>query len=141
MLEILQTSLQPNAIIGFFLYIISAALIVSVFTYIYTRITPHNEFALIREGNSSASIALGGTLVGFALPINSIITYSISILDFALWSVIACVVQLIAFSVARFLIKNLSDRITRNELSAGILTAFIAITAGLLNAACMVPAP
>lgn len=138
--EAIRFSLQPDALIGFGLYIVGAMLAMWMFLFLYTRITPHNEFALIRAGNTTAAIALGGSLVGFALPINNLITYSSSILDFALWAVIAMVVQLIMFVLTSLVLRGLSSRIERDEVSAGVFAACASIAAGLLNSACMVPA-
>lgn len=138
--DAIRFSLQPQALIGFGMYIIGAMLAMWVFAFLYTRITPHKEFALIREGNTAASVALGGSLIGFALPINNLITYSSSILDFAIWAVIAMLVQLAMFGITNLILRGLSARIERNEVSAGIFIACASVAAGLLNSACMVPA-
>ncbi|MBI6885163.1 DUF350 domain-containing protein [Pseudomonas putida] len=138
--EAIRFSLQPQALIGFGLYIIGAMLAMWLFVFLYTRITPHNEFALIRSGNTAAAIALGGSVIGFALPINNLITYSASILDFAIWALIAMVVQLVMFGLTSLVLRKLSTRIEKDEVSAGIFVASASIAAGLLNSACMVPA-
>lgn len=138
--DAIRFSLQPQALIGFGLYILGAMVAMWLFLYLYTRITPHNEFKLIREGNATAAVALGGSLIGFALPINNLITYSSSILDFAIWAVIAMVVQLVMFGITSLVLRGVSARIERNEMSAGIFSACASVAAGLLNSACMVPA-
>lgn len=138
--EAIQMSLDPQALLGFAVYILGAAAVMCLFAFLYTRITPHKEFVLIREGNATAAIALGGSMIGFALPINNLITHSISLVDFGIWAMIAMVVQLVVFGLTSVVLKGLSDRIKANEMSAGIFVAAISIVAGLLNAACMVPA-
>jgi len=105
----------------------------------YTRLTPHKEFAQIREGNVAAAVALGGALIGFALPASNVITYSISVLDVVIWAVIAAVVQLLAFTATSMVLKDLSARITRGELAAAIYAASVSISVGFLNSACMTP--
>jgi hypothetical protein len=40
----------------------------------YTRVTPHDEFKLIRDNDPAAAIALGLSLLGFVLPLVSAIT-------------------------------------------------------------------
>ena len=97
MLEALQMSLNATAVLGFLFYIVSAVVLLALFQFIYTRITPHKEFELIREGNTAAAVALAGAVIGFALPVASVISHSVSLLDFVVWAVIAAVVQLLAF--------------------------------------------
>ena len=139
MLEALSISLNKAAVLGFVSYILGAAVLFALFQFIYTRITPHREFELIRSGNVAASIALGGAIIGFAIPASNVIAYSISILDFVVWAVIAAFVQLLAFLVTSLVLKGASERIKKGEIAAGIYVAAVAISVGMLNAACMTP--
>lgn len=139
MLEALSISLNKAAVFGFVLYILGAALLFALFQFIYTRITPHKEFELIRAGNVSAAVALGGAIVGFAIPASNVIAYSVSLVDFVVWAVIAAVVQLLAFLLTSLVLKGTSERIKNGELAAGIYVAAVAISVGMLNAACMTP--
>lgn len=139
MLEALQMSLNAAAVLGFLFYIVSAGVLLALFQFIYARVTPHKEFALIREGNSAAAVALAGAVIGFALPVSNVIAHSVSLLDFVAWALIAGVVQLLAFFAGSMVIKGLPGRIQKGEIAAGIYVATIAISVGLLNAACMTP--
>ncbi|MEO4013349.1 MULTISPECIES: DUF350 domain-containing protein [Pseudomonas] len=139
MLEALSISLNKAAVLGFVSYILGAAVLFALFQFIYTRITPHKEFELIRSGNVAAAIALGGAIIGFAIPASNVIAYSISILDFVVWAVIAALVQLLAFLVTSLVLKGTSERIKKGEIAAGIYVAAVAISVGMLNAACMTP--
>ena len=139
MLEALSISLNKAAVFGFVLYILGAAVLFALFQFIYTRITPHKEFELIRAGNTSAAVALGGAIVGFAIPASNVIAYSVSLVDFVVWAVIAAVVQLLAFLLTSLVLKGTSERIKNGEVAAGIYVAAVAISVGMLNAACMTP--
>ncbi len=139
MLEALSISLNPAAVLGFVSYILGAAILFALFQFIYTRITPHKEFELIRSGNVAAAIALGGAIIGFAIPASNVIAYSISLLDFVVWAVIAAFVQLLAFLMTSLVLKGTSERIKKGEIAAGIYVAAVAISVGMLNAACMTP--
>ncbi|QAY84036.1 DUF350 domain-containing protein [Pseudomonas arsenicoxydans] len=139
MLEALSISLNKAAVFGFVSYLLGAAVLFALFQFIYTRITPHKEFELIRSGNVAAAIALGGAIIGFAIPASNVIAYSISILDFVVWAVIAALVQLLAFLVTSLVLKGTSERIRKGEIAAGIYVAAVAISVGMLNAACMTP--
>ncbi|WLI06073.1 DUF350 domain-containing protein [Pseudomonas sp. FP597] len=139
MLEALSISLNKAAVFGFVSYLLGAALLFALFQFVYTRLTPHKEFELIRAGNVSAAVALGGAIIGFAIPASNVIAYSISILDFVVWALIAAIVQLLAFLVTSLVLKGTSARIKKGELAAGIYVAAVAISVGMLNAACMTP--
>ncbi|QHF00555.1 DUF350 domain-containing protein (plasmid) [Pseudomonas cannabina pv. alisalensis] len=139
MLDALKLSLNATAVFGFVIYIVAAAVLFALFQFIYTRLTPHKEFVLIRDNNTAAAIALGGSLIGFALPASSIISYSVSVLDFVVWVVIAAVVQLLAFLATSFVLKGLSDRIAKGEIASAVYAASVAISVGFLNSACMTP--
>ena len=139
MLEALSISLNKAAVLGFVSYILGAAVLFALFQFIYTRITPHREFELIRSGNVAAAIALSGAIIGFAIPASNVIAYSISLLDFVVWAVIAAFVQLLAFLMTSLVLKGTSERIKKGEIAAGIYVAAVAISVGMLNAACMTP--
>ncbi len=139
MLDALSMSVSFQSLFSFLIYIVVAGILFGLFQMAYTRLTPHKEFVLIREGNVAAAIALGGALIGFALPASNVITYSISVMDVVIWAVIAAVVQLLAFTVTSLVLKDLSARISRGELAAAIYAASVSISVGFLNSACMTP--
>ena len=92
----LETTLSSLAGVPAFLaYFALAILMLLIFIRRYTWVTPHDELALIRENNSAASVAFGGALIGFSLPLSSAITHSLSLLDCALWGTIALIVQVL----------------------------------------------
>jgi putative membrane protein len=107
------------------------------FALVYSAITPHHEFRLIREGKNAAAVAFGGSLLGFVLPLHSAISHSVNLVDCALWGGVAFVVQLATFFALRLVIRDLPQRITRDELASGVFVACVSIAVGLLNAACM----
>lgn len=134
----LETTLSSLAGVPPFLaYFATALVLVGLFVRIYTWITPQDELALIRANNAAAATAFGGALIGFALPLSSAITHSLSLLDCVLWGAIALVVQVLTFSVLRLIVKQLPERITQGEIATGILSATAAISVGIINSACM----
>ena len=120
-------------------YFAIAVVLLLLFGFIYTRLTAHDEFELIRHGKSAAAIALGGSLLAFALPLCSAIIHSVSLVDFVIWGVIAMVIQIVTFFAVRVFLPNLSQRITNDEMSAGIFVALTSLSVGAINAACMTP--
>ena len=123
---------------AFLVYFCVSAAVVVGYLFIYTRITPHDEFALIRANDAAAAIALGMSLIGFALPVASAIAHAANIVDCAIWSVIALVVQIIAYFVAQIPDPDLSKRIAAGELASAVWLGMVSVTAGLLSAASMV---
>lgn len=135
MLEMTLTTL--NGIPAFLAYFAVAIALFVAFTVIYSWVTPHHEFELIRANNVSAALAFGGALIGFALPLSSAISHSLSLLDCVIWGLVALVVQVLTFLVLRVLVRQLPERITQGEIAAGVLSAAVAIAVGQINAACM----
>lgn len=134
----LATTLSSlNGIPPFLAYFAVAIVLVLIFVRIYTWITPQDELALIRANNSAASLAFGGALIGFALPLSSAITNSQSLLDCAVWGAVALIVQVLTFVVLRISIKQLPERITKGEVATGAFAGACAIAVGLINAASM----
>lgn len=121
----------------FLAYFAISCVLLVVFALVYTRLTPHHEWQLIRQNVPAASLAFGGSLIGFTLPLHSAISHSVNIIDCALWGVVALIVQLITFAVLRRFIPNISERIANNEMASGIFVAAASISVGLLNAASM----
>ena len=124
---------------AFLSYFGVAMLLLLLFGFIYTRLTAHDEFDLIRHGKSAAAIALGGSLLAFALPLCSAIVHSVSLVDFLIWGVIAMAIQIATFFAVRIFLTGLSQRISNNEISAGLFVALTSLSVGAINAACMTP--
>lgn len=115
----------------------TAAVLTILFVLIYTRITKHNELALIKQNVSAASVAFAGSLIGFALPLASAIDNSADLLDMILWGLVALIVQIVVFLVVRVFMPRVSERIEAGEMAAGIWLGGASIAAGILNAASM----
>mgnify|MGYP001766231381 CR=1 FL=1 len=128
----------PHAVLAFAGYLAAAGGFTVLFVLIYTRLTPHREFDLIvHEHNVSAAVALCGSLVGFAIPLARAMSQAVSIGEFAAWAVVALVVQVAAYWIARLAHHGLSEAIADNTVSAALWLASVSLTAGLLSAAAM----
>jgi putative membrane protein len=122
---------------SFLLYFAAALVAQGLFLVLYMAVTTHKEFALIRQGNVAAAISLAGAALGFTLPLTSAIIHSVSLLDMAVWSVVAVIVQLVAFRVVDFAIRGISSHIEDGNIAAGITLAAASLAIGLINAASM----
>ena len=121
--------------IPFLMYFVPALIVVLVFMWIYTKLTKFDEVALIKENNSAASVTFVGTMMGFSLPIASALANSVSLIDFAIWAVIASVAQLVTYQIFRKFYPMIDERVTRGEMAASLKLAGISVMVGLLNAA------
>ncbi len=99
-------------VIAYASHLLAGAVVFSGFFFVYLRLTPYDEFKLIREGNIAAALSLSGALLGFVLTIASSITHADGLVPFLFWAVMASVVQLIVFLVLTRLMPDyrLADR-------------------------------
>ena len=121
----------------FFLFLIVAFVLVLFFVFVYTRITRHDELALIKKNSIAAAVAFSGSLIGFALPLASTMISSINVIELMLWGVIALIVQVLVYLLIRLPMPRISERIEADEVAAGIWLGTCSIVAGILNAASM----
>lgn len=122
---------------SFLAYLGAALALLAVFVAIYVQVTPYDELRLIREGNVAAAVSLSGAVLGFAMPIANVIAHSDTLLDLAVWGIVAGAVQLAAWALARVALPTLKDDIAANRVAPAILVAALSLTVGLINAACM----
>lgn len=121
----------------FLIYLAVSLALLAVFVAIYIRITPYREIALIREGNMAASFSLSGSLLGFIVPLAAAVQNSVSLVDMAIWGLVAMIVQIAAFVVVKLLIPSIPHDIPANKGAAGFFLGSISLGVGLINAACM----
>lgn len=121
----------------FLLYFASALVLLALFVAIYARVTPYEEFSLIRDGNVAAAISLSGAVLGFVLPLASAIAHSVNPLDMAAWALIALLLQIIVYVVAGRLVPHFAEAIRGGKIAPATLLATMSIAVGLVNAACL----
>ena len=121
----------------FFLFFVTAVVLTLIFILVYTRVTRHNELALIKEKSTAAALAFSGSLIGFALPLASTMINSVTVVEMALWGSVALIVQVLIYLVIRLPMPRISERIEADEMAAGIWLGSCSIVGGILNAAAM----
>jgi putative membrane protein len=122
---------------AFAAYFAAALVLLAAFVVVYLWMTPYPEIKLIREGNTAASASLSGAIIGFVLPLTSAIENSMSLGDMLIWSLIALLVQLLAYFLVHRLLPHLPRDVADGKLASGLFLAATAISFGLLSAACM----
>jgi putative membrane protein len=121
----------------FIIYFALSAVMLGLFTFIYVHITPYHEIKLIKEGNPAAAASLAGAILGFTLPLAHAVAQAANLIDMLIWGLIALVVQLVCYLIARALIPGLAKDIPDGKVAPGIFLGVISLAAGILNAACM----
>ena len=112
--------------------------LLAVFFVLYLWVTPHDELRLIRGGNNAAALSLGGAVVGFMLPLGMVIAHHATLLQVAFWGVVALIVQIVAFFIARVLMPGLPQAIESGKNSVGAFSGLVSLAIGILNAACQI---
>ena len=122
---------------NFLAYLGASLVLLGMFIAIYIRITPYEELKLIRAGNIAASFSLSGSILGFVIPLASAIRVSVSLVDMAIWGLIALLVQLAAFVAVKLMIPSITQDIPAGNGAQGFFLGSLSLAAGILSAACM----
>ena len=119
------------------LHLIATFVLLAAGAVVYGLLTPWKEIALIREGNSAASVAFGGVLLGLAIPLAVSLSVSTSLRDIVLWGIATLVLQLLAFRIVDLLLTGLPQRIREGEISAAVLLVGAKLATALVLAAAL----
>jgi putative membrane protein len=119
-------------VLNYTAYLLTGLALLAAFYFVYTHITPHDERAQVRRGNLAVAVFLSGALIGFSATIASGILTHVSYLSFIGWIVSALFVP-----VMNRLIPDLRGALESNNVAVGTLGGAAALSAGLINAACV----
>jgi putative membrane protein len=104
---------------------------------VYALLTPWKEIALIRERNSAAAVALGGVILGLAIPLAVSMSVAASVREIFIWGVATLVLQLFAFRIVDLILTGLPQRIKDGEISAAIVLVAAKLATALIVAAAL----
>jgi putative membrane protein len=102
---------------------------------IYQLITPFDERAMVAQGNLAGGVTLGGSVLALSIPLAATLATSHSILDIAVWGVVALILQLVALAVATLLLRGLRRNIEAGNVAAALALIGIQLAVALVNAA------
>lgn len=122
---------------AFLAYFAAALALTALYLAAYLTATAHREITLVRAGNLAAALALGGSLLGYAIPLSAAIRYAGSLLDGVVWGLVALIVQVGIYWLMRPVLPDLSRRIEEGQTAPAVLLGAASLAAGLVNAACM----
>lgn len=121
----------------FLVYLALSLVLLTLFTWLYDKVTPYDELSLIRNGNVAAAIAYSGAIIGLALPLASAVAHSVNAVDMMIWGAFALAVQLLVYFAVRRLLPRLNEQIPEDRAAPAVLLAAMSIGAGIVNAACL----
>ncbi len=102
---------------------------------VYVWMTPWDEMALIRGGNTAAAVSLSGAIIGLAIPLSFAMAASVSVYEILIWGPVTLLLQIIAYRIADRVLQDLPKRIEAGEMGAAILLVSIKLAAAAVNAA------
>lgn len=102
---------------------------------VYAWVTPYDELALIKAGNTAAAITLSGAVIGFAIPLAVTLKSSLNTWDIILWGLVTLILMIIAYRVMNLVIRDFEKRVQNDETGPAILLAAVKIAVGLIAAA------
>ncbi|WP_199221688.1 DUF350 domain-containing protein [Limnohabitans sp. Bal53] len=122
-----------QAFLAFLQYFVAALLLLGAFLVVYVRVTPYNEFELIKQDNAAAAISLAGACIGFALPMAAAIYLTHDLLEMIKWAVITGAAQIAVFT----LLRRFAPAIEQGHTAPAIFLCAMSVATGVLNAVCI----
>ena len=119
-------------ILIFFLLPLTAIYLAGLF--IYTKLTPYRELALVQQGNMAAAITFSALVVSLALPLAACLVRKVSIWETSVWGLVSLILQLLLFRVTDAIFKGIPERIENDEVPAATVFASFKIAGSILLA-------
>jgi putative membrane protein len=124
--------------IGYFLgYAFSMMVALGIFGKIYQMFTPYCEYDEIQEGKMAPALALCGALLGFTIPMVTVVHYGLNYIDCLIWVIVTGFVQLVLFRVLYWIIPM---KIDSDNKAIALVYATMAVCVGLIVAFSLIPA-
>ncbi len=119
------------------IHVLAGTALLAVFFAIYTKVTPFDEVALIRQGNVAATLSLGGAVLGFGLTVVSSIVHNDNFYMFLIWALGALLVQIAVYAGLTRVMPQMNQAIQTNNVAMGGLMGLLSLMVGMINAACL----
>jgi putative membrane protein len=126
-----------NIVLVYLTYMLAGFALLAGFVLIYTRFTPYKEVELLKHGNRAVAYFMSGSVVGFSLTIASAVFTHSSFLLFLAWAAGALAVQVIVYVLLNRVFADLGKQIVANNAAVGLISGATALSAGVINAACI----
>ena len=103
--------------------------------FLYIKITPYDEIALVRDGNTAAAASLAGAIVGLGIPLAFSMAASVTIWEILIWGPVTLLLQLVAYRFSDLVLKDLPKRIIDGEMGPALVLIAIKLAVAAINAA------
>lgn len=103
----------------------------------WVGLVARGDVRLIAAGNVAVTAGLAGALFGFALPLASAVSGSGTLLDLLVRGSVGLLAQLLVVAVLRLMLAALIARMRGGQVASGVLFGAVAVSVGILNAACL----
>lgn len=115
-------------------YLTAVTFIFVVALYLYVKLTPHNEFELVSQGNMAAAIHLSSLIIALSLPLAACLIYKVSIVDVLMWGTLSVAMQLFLFRMTDLIFRGIPDLIARDVAAPALVLASIKIAGSIILA-------
>lgn len=97
--------------------------------WIFSLITPYNDFELIRNGNSAVAIQFAGKILGVTYIMSAAVATNDSLLGAGLWGIIGFVLMIVGYYAFEIVTPKLHVReeMEKGTVSVGIIAAAISL--------------
>lgn len=126
-----------NLYLNFASYLGLGLLLLAAGVGLFVLATPKiKEFELIGKRNVTASLSLGGKMIGLAIVLGAAAEYSVSLLDMAIWGSIGIFTQIFVFFVAEVATVrySLQKAIEEDNRSVGVILFSLSLAVGWIVA-------
>ena len=89
----------------------------------------------MRDGNTAAGIALGGMILGMAIPLAFSLKLSTHWIDVVVWGAFSLILMIIVFFVIDLLMRGLPERIREGQVGPAVVLASAKLAMASLIAA------
>ncbi|WP_108670331.1 DUF350 domain-containing protein [Peribacillus acanthi] len=129
-----------NLYLNFASYLGVAVALLTVGLFLFEISTRNiKEFKLIAEKNLTASLSLGGKMIGLAIVLGAAAEYSVSLMDMVIWGLVGIVAQIIIFIVAEVVTIRFSIQkaIEEDNRAVGFMLLSLSLSVGWVVAKCL----
>ena len=119
------------------LHLLSGCALLAAFFAVYTKVTPFQEVALIRQGNAAAAWSLSGAGLGFCFTVVSSILHNDTFWMFFTWSLAGLLVQTALYASLTRMVPTMNEAIENDNVAMGGMMGALSLMVGMINAACL----
>jgi putative membrane protein len=115
-------------------YLTTVAAIYVAGMFIYVKLTPHKEFALVADGNMAAAVHLSATVISLALPLAACLVNKIGLVDVLVWGTFSLFLQLFLFRLTDAIFRGMPALIEANVVAPTVVLAAFKLAGSIILA-------